>query len=135
MSVTTATLTLAVVVFMTLSCTSSNTSNTEPRIPPSARELLALQEELHTFKDDPEFHKFGFGACCRFHDWLTRVRALGGNEDLDIWLWDHDLWIDTDSLMRLGLEYMWSEGRSTSATSIIEANFEEVRDALGLSNE
>jgi hypothetical protein len=133
MSVTPA-LTLAAVVLITLSFAGSNTEVDYPRVPPSARELLALQRELHTFKDDPEFHQFGFGACCRFHDWLTRVRALGGNEGLDIWLWDHDLWIDAESLLRLGLEYMWSGGRSTSTTALIESDFEEVQDALGRSD-
>ena len=45
--------------------------------------LLALYQELHLFKDDPEFHEVGFGACCRFHDWQTRVEELRSRTELE----------------------------------------------------
>ena len=49
----------------------------------STKLLLALYQELHLFKDDPEFHEVGFGACCRFHDWQTRVQELQSRTNLE----------------------------------------------------
>ncbi len=43
---------------------------------PHTKQLLTLYEELHSFKDDPNFHEVGFGRCCGFRDWQTRSEAL-----------------------------------------------------------
>ena len=69
--------------------------------------LLALYQELHLFKDDPEFHEVGFGACCRFHDWQTRVEELRSRTELETLM---DIDVVPGDLLVLGLEYMKSKG-------------------------
>ncbi|NKD54819.1 MULTISPECIES: hypothetical protein [unclassified Haematospirillum] len=39
--------------------------------------LRGLYNELQTFRHDPEFHRVGFDACCRFSDWKQRLDRLG----------------------------------------------------------
>ena len=38
--------------------------------------IIRLYLELERFKSDPEFHQFGFGACCRFNSWLRELESL-----------------------------------------------------------
>ena len=84
------------------------------------KQLLALYEELHSFKDDPDFHEVGFGRCCRFHDWQTRVEALQSKAGLET-LADVD--VLPGDLMTLGMEYMRSKGHPTEYTEIMEPHY------------
>ena len=84
------------------------------------KQLLALYEELHSFKDDPDFHEVGFGRCCRFHDWQTRVEALQSSAGLET-LADVD--VLPGDLLTLGMEYLRSEGRPTEYTEIMEPHY------------
>ncbi|MYC99803.1 MAG: hypothetical protein F4X13_11135 [Gammaproteobacteria bacterium] len=87
-------------------------------------QLLTLYEELHSFKDDPNFHDVGFGTCCRFHDWQTRVEALQSSAGLETLA---DVGVLPGDLLTLGMEYMRSKGRPTEYTNTMEPHY-----ALGL---
>ena len=86
----------------------------------STKQLLALYQELHLFKDDPEFHEVGFGACCRFHDWQTRVQELQSRTNLETLM---DIDVVPGDLLVLGLEYMKSKGSPTGYTQTMEPKF------------
>ena len=81
------------------------------------KQLLTLYEELHSFKDDPNFHEVGFGRCCRFHEWQTRVAALRSRAGLETLA---DVGVLPGDLLTLGMEYMRSKGRSTEYTETME---------------
>ena len=86
----------------------------------STKLLLALYQELHLFKDDPEFHEVGFGACCRFHDWQTRVEELRSRTELETLM---DIDVVPGDLLVLGLEYMKSKGSPTGYTQTMDPKF------------
>ena len=86
----------------------------------STKLLLALYQELHLFKDDPEFHEVGFGACCRFHDWQTRVQELQSRTNLETLM---DIDVVPGDLLVLGLEYMKSKGSPTAYTQTMDPKF------------
>ena len=41
-------------------------------------ELQSLYNEFESFKDDPDFHHFGFGYGGRFHEWRFNIVRLIG---------------------------------------------------------
>lgn len=84
------------------------------------KELLALYEELHGFKDDPNFHDVGFGTCCSFHEWQTRVEALQSSAGLETLA---DIDVLPGDLLTLGMEYMRSKGRPTEYTETMEPHY------------
>ena len=94
---------------------------------PHTRRLLALYEELHSFKDDPTFHQVGFGRCCRFYDWQTRVDTLESEAGLGTLT---DVGVVPGDLLILGMEYMRSKGRPTVYTETMEPNYESGLVAL-----
>ena len=49
----------------------------KPDLSSLTKDVIRLYFELLEFKDDPEFHKVGFGVCCRFNVWRQEVDALG----------------------------------------------------------
>ena len=60
-------------------------TTTEGASPLSAddRELAAqLYAQLQGFKYDDEFHRVGFGACCRFREWQLAVERLSERSDI-----------------------------------------------------
>ena len=38
--------------------------------------MVLLFVELYGFKNDAEFHRVGFGTCCKYHEWSTRLDEL-----------------------------------------------------------
>ena len=94
------------------------------------KQLLALYKELHSFKDDPTFHEVGFGTCCRFHDWQTRVEALRSKAELETLA---DVGVLPGDLLMLGMEYMRSKGRRpTEYTETMEPHYESGLTALAV---
>ena len=93
----------------------------------NTKQLLTLYEELHSFKDDPTFHEVGFGRCCRFHDWQTRVEALQSKAGLETLA---DVGVLPGDLLTLGMEYMRSKGRPTEYTGTMEPHYESGLAAL-----
>ena len=84
------------------------------------KQLLALYEELRSFKDDPSFHEVGFGRCCRFHDWKTRVEALRSRAGFETLA---DIGVLPGDLLMLGMAYMRSKGRPTEYTEAMEPHY------------
>ena len=88
------------------------TSPTEtPCIPtelsPAAVELVRLYEELHTFKDDPEFLDFGFSRAGPYSAWMQAVEKHQ-DENLGFELSD-ELGFLTNDVLMLGMDYMNEE--------------------------
>ncbi len=90
-------------------------------------ELLELYEELHSFKDDPAFHRAGFGTCCRFRDWMTRVEALGSRSGLEPLT---EIGVLPGDLLVLGRAYLRSRGRPTEYTREMESLYRSGLSAL-----
>ena len=82
--------------------------------------LLTLHRELHEFKDDPEFHNFGFGVRSRFRDWRIRVDKLQSETRLETLA---EIGVLPGDLLTLGMEYLWSKGASTGYTKEMEPLF------------
>ena len=83
----------------------------------STKRLLTLHRELHEFKDDPEFHNFGFGVSSRFRSWWICVEKLSyqmGLENLA------EIDVMPGELIILGLQYMRSKGKPTEYTAEME---------------
>ncbi len=72
-------------------------------------ELSDLYYELMDFKDDPEFHKYGFGTGGAWHGWLERVQALMNASTFK-------QRVATGDIFQLGREYVRSGGTETKFT-------------------
>lgn len=80
--------------------------------------LKVLYTELLSFKDDPEFHRVGFGLCCRFNAWKQHLERLddgGGSRQYQ------DLGFVPGDLLILGSHYLGSRGVETSYTRSMSA--------------
>ena len=86
----------------------------------NTKQLLALYLELHSFKDDPEFHQVGFGVCCRFHDWRIQVEELQRKTKLETL---REIELVPGDLLILGSTYRQSKGQPTEYTQTIEPVF------------
>ena len=52
-----------------------------PDISEDTRDLANLLLMLEKFREDPEFHRVGFGVCCRFNAWLKEAELLRDRAD------------------------------------------------------
>ena len=93
----------------------------------STKQLLALYLELHSFKDDSEFHQVGFGVCCRFYDWQIQVEELQRKTKLETF---REIELVPGDLLILGSEYIQSKGRPTKYTQTMEPLFRSGLKAL-----
>ena len=84
---------------------------------PTAVELVRLYDQLHAFKDDPEFIRLGFGQGGPYSAWLQKIQRYrdtnSGFEIVD------ELGFLTGELMMLGMNYI-GEDPSESDLSAIE---------------
>jgi hypothetical protein len=87
------------------------------------QEFKTLYEELKKFKDNPKFHKVGFGRCCRFYKWMVKVETLGSKTKGIEMLMEFEF-VPGD-LLQLGMEYMKSRGRPTSYSKEMKAVIEK----------
>ena len=90
----------------------------KPDLSRDARETIRLFIELQQFKDDPEFHRVGFGACCRFNSWKEEVDSLRGTADVGT---ISEIGIVPGDLFTIGLEYLRSAGQPTELTETMQA--------------
>ena len=103
------------------SATAATSPTETPCIPtelsPAAVELVRLYEELHTFKDDPEFLDFGFSRAGPYFAWMQAVErhqdTNPGFEMLD------ELGFLPNEVLMLGMDYM-DEDFSESELGAIE---------------
>ncbi len=84
-----------------------------------AQELKALYGELQEFKDNPKFHQVGFGTCCRFNNWMVKIKAIRSKKTGIKIL--RELGFLPGDLLQLGMEYMKSRGRPTRYSQEMEA--------------
>lgn len=83
-------------------------------------ELKKLYYELMEFKGDAEFHRVGFGVCCKYKKWQLKVEALRNNKTLTM--------IDkiaVGDLLMLGLEYMKTKGKENDYTKFARESIAE----------
>ena len=106
---------------------SSVDSEGSPGFSPHTEQLLTLYQELHSFKDDVTFHEVGFGRCCRFYDWQSRVEALQSQAGIETLA---DVGVVPGDLLTLGMAYMRSKGRSTEYTATMEPYYQSGLAAL-----
>ena len=83
-----------------------------------AQELLQLYQELHTFKDEANFHDIGFAICCSYSKWLLNVEDLTYRTRHKL---IHEVGFLPGQLRQLGKEYMRSGGQPTAFTRELEA--------------
>ena len=88
-------------------------------------EVRQLYLELMGFKNDPLFHKVGFGAENKYSDWLDRVGKLSEDSRSKGLL---KKGIPLEDLRNLGLEYFKSGGKETSFSSFANGQFRRAFD-------
>ena len=90
-----------------------------PRKPSAAAiELVRLYDQLHAFKDDPEFIRVGFVPGGPYSAWLQAVTEMSHRDGLWITL-DSELGFTPSEVMNLGMNYV-GENLSESELSSIE---------------
>ena len=83
-------------------------------------ELKKLYYELMEFKGDAEFHRVGFGVCCKYKKWQLKVEALRNNKTLTMLEK-----IAVGDLLMLGLEYMKTKGKENDYTKFARESIAE----------
>jgi hypothetical protein len=84
-------------------------------------ELRAIYEELQSFKDNPEFRRYGFAPCCRYKGWLNRVLKIMHETDPQRGrlLLQKTGFVPGD-LYQLGMEYMRRDKNSAKLINTLE---------------
>ncbi len=102
----------------------------KPGLPRNSKVFIRLFIELQEFKTDPEFHKAGFGDCCRFNSWLTEVESLRSRAGVGPLT---GLGVAPVGLRTLGFEYLKSAGGPTDYSEAYESAIKlEVEKNMGL---
>jgi len=81
-----------------------------------------LYLELMKFKNDSEFHRVGFGRCCKYYKWMQKVEELEKDPNAKLLLQES---VVVRDLIMLGLEYAKKGGRETENTKYINQQFKE----------
>lgn len=109
----------------------SEMQSCRPDLSHETKEAIRLFMELWSFKDDPEFHRVGLGACCKFDEWKQEVETLT-NSAGTITL--GEIGIVPGDLLSLGWDYFQNAGQPTEFTDATQDNMESaVRESMGLS--
>jgi hypothetical protein len=86
-----------------------------------------LYLELIEFKGDDEFHRVGFGACCKYNNWLQKVEKLQNDPNAKLLLQEG---VTVGDLQMLGLEYMRSKGKETEYSTFINKELKKVQISI-----
>lgn len=78
-----------------------------------------LYNRLMAFKDDPEFHKVGFGVAHKYNAWLKDLDALKDELRKEI--------IALGFLRHAGLKFNRTKGEETEATKTLLENYESFK--------
>lgn len=97
-----------IIISVLVSCSTMSLKNAEAGNP----ELKKLYNELMNFKDDPEFHKVGFGECCKYNKWKLRLEALRDGHKLKTMAEK----VAAVNLLMLAIEYKNTEGGENDYT-------------------
>lgn len=113
-----------------LSTLLSEMQSCRPDLSHETKEAIRLFMELWSFKDDPEFHRVGFGACCKFNEWKQEVETLA-NSAGTITL--EEIGIVPGDLLSLGWDYFQNAGQPTDLALRLEADLQTVaRETMDL---
>ena len=85
-------------------------------------EIRNLYAEFQTFKNEEEFHRVGYGRCCKYYQWMKKVDALRGNDPGEFL---RSFGILPGELISLGTEYYQGRGNQDAA-KMWEASVEAV---------
>ena len=86
------------------------------------RDRAAAYAEFQTFKNEEEFHRVGYGRCCKYYQWMKKVDALRGNDPGEFL---RSFGILPGELISLGTEYYQGRGNQDAA-KMWEASVEAV---------
>ena len=101
-----------------------------PDISPETKELIRLYVELQSFKDNPEFHQVGFGACCEFSSWKEEVGTLADSAGVTT---IREIGISPGDLLSFSLDYFQNAGQPTQLIRDVEADLRaKARETMGL---
>ena len=84
-------------------------------------ELKILYNQLINFKDDPEFHRVGFGFCCKYKKWQTKVETLRNGTNLSL-----NEQVAAGDLLMLGSEYKKTKGLENNYTQYAKKSITSV---------
>ncbi len=102
----------------------------KPDLAAPTRDTIDLLIELEGFREDPEFHRVGFGSCCRFNDWLKEAQTLRDTAGLSPL---SELGVVPGEIILVGQEYITSAGQSTEYTGFVVSEImSTVRAKMGL---
>lgn len=87
----------------------------------AAEALQKLYADLKQFKDDPEFHRVGFGRCCEYLRWKQKVDALSASHGRAIL---KQAGFAPGDLVQLASAYADSRGRETDLTRRLKGRIE-----------
>lgn len=79
-----------------------------------------LYEELLIFKDDKDFHSYGFGQGGKFYEWLKKVENIK-EKSCEKLLSEHSFAFS--ELKSLGLEYVKTKGKENDYTAFLNNQF------------
>lgn len=89
----------------------------------ATNEFKRLYDELLSFKDKSDFHKYGFAISYKYNRWLKEVEALMSKPGAKLLFYEKG--IVTGDLQMLGFEYMRSEGKETEYSQWVRGRFKE----------
>lgn len=84
-------------------------------------ELQRLYADLKGFKDEPEFHRVGFGRCCEYFRWKQKVDALSATNGRAIL---ERAGFAPGDLVQLASAYAESRGRDNELTRRLKGRIE-----------
>jgi hypothetical protein len=88
-------------------------------------EISRLYLELQNFKNDPQFHRFGFAPGHKYRNWQLETKRLIDSTPRDVGMEVMREGVVPGDLLMLGSEYLTSKGKETEYTRYINAQFQQ----------
>ncbi len=85
------------------------------------QEVKESYEELMKFKDDSDFHKFGFAKEGKYNSWFLKIQEQTNSPFAKELVVDR---IIVGEVQLMGMEYIRSKGKETDRTKIFKEEFE-----------
>lgn len=88
-------------------------------------------EKLLTFKDDDDFHQYGFASPGTYNDWMMEAQTL---KDHPISTQLLSKGFTTNELVLLGIQYLESKGEENELIKMYQDNFKQVLNEVSEGN-
>jgi len=88
-------------------------------------EIRHLYLELQNFKNDPQFHRFGFAPGHKYRNWQSEAKRLVDSTPRDVGIEVMREGVVPGDLLVLGQEYLTSKGKETEYSRYINAQFQK----------